>query len=182
MNEEKMILGISSFLEGMGLDLNDQHLEKTPQRVMRAWRDSFASGYSQNAEDILSVEFDEEYSSMVVVKDIPYISYCSHHLVPFIGTAKIGYIPDGKVTGLSKLARVLDMYAKRLQVQERLTEQVANTIQKILEPKGVGVVLEGQHMCMTHRGVQKPGSNTITSCLLGEMMDNSCTRQEFLSF
>jgi len=182
MNEDRMIFGITEFLEGMGLDLSDQHLSKTPDRIMRAWRDSFGAGYSQDPRKMLSVEFIEDYDDMVVIKDIPFLSFCSHHMVPFLGTAKIGYIPDGKVTGLSKLARVLDVYAKRLQIQERLTREVATCIQEVLKPKGVGVILSAEHMCMTHRGVSKPGSTTITSCILGEMLNNASTRQEFLSF
>lgn len=182
MNEDKMKSGITTFLEGLGVDLSDQHIEGTPDRVMRAWRDFFGAGYDKDPIEILtSAGFTEGYDNMVIVKDIPFNSHCSHHLVSFWGTAKIGYIPNGKVTGLSKLARVLDVYAQRLQIQERLTDQVANAIWEALEPKGVGVILKAQHMCMTHRGVLKPGSITVTSSMLGAMKDNQETRNEFLS-
>ena len=183
MDEKKVASGIRMFLEGLGLDLQDQHLRKTPERVAKTWMDTFASGYSQNAEEILSVGFDEKsYDEMIIVKDISFTSHCAHHIVPFSGTAKIGYVPGKKIVGLSKLARVLDMYAKRLQVQERLTVQVAEAIQKYLRPVGVGVVITATHSCMVCRGVQKPGSVTITSCLLGSMREDKAMRQEFLSF
>lgn len=182
MNEYQMKDGIKLFLEGLGLDLKDQHLKNTPARVARAWIETFAAGYLQDPKDIFSIEFDEKCNEMVIVKDIPYISHCAHHLVPFLGKAKIGYVPNGKITGLSKLARVLDVYAHRLQVQERLTRQVAEAIQEYIEPLGVGVVLTGEHQCMTTRGVYKPGSVTITSCLLGQMREDSAMRMEFLNF
>ena len=182
IHKAKIENGIILLLEGLGLDPENQHLVKTPERVSRMWAETLAAGYDKDVKRILDVQFDDDYNEMVVVKDIPFMSTCSHHLVPFVGTAKIGYIPNGKVTGLSKLARVLDVFAQRLQVQERLTRQVANAINEALEPKGVGVVLSAEHMCMTHRGVKKPGSTTITSCLLGEMMDSAKTRSEFLQF
>ena len=181
-DKEKMTQGIELFLEGLGQDLNNQHLRNTPERVARAWINTFGSGYSQKVEDILNVEFTESYDEMVVIKNIPFISFCAHHIVPFTGVAKIGYIPNGKVTGLSKLARLLDMYAHRLQIQERLTDEISRAINEHLQPKGVGVILEAEHMCMTRRGVQKPGSMTITSSLTGAMQDNVRTRHEFLSF
>ena len=182
MEKQIMEAGIKMFLTGMGLDLSDQHLDRTPERVAKAWMSTFAAGYAQDPKDILSVEFVEKCDEMIVIKDIPYISHCSHHLVPFLGTAKIGYVPGKSITGLSKLARVLDVYAHRLQVQERLTRQVAEAIQTHLKPRAVGVVLTGEHQCMTTRGVYKPGSVTITSCLLGEMRDNAAMRAEFLNF
>lgn len=185
MNNWDMERGISIFLKGLGLDIKDQHLKDTPARVARAWTETFGSGYQYTDEDIkrmLSVEFEDKYDAMIVVKDIPFISHCSHHLIPFIGTAKIGYVPKGKIVGLSKLARVLDVFAHRLQVQERLTEQVAEVLEKHLEPLGVGVVLSAQHMCMTSRGARKPGSMMITSCLLGDMQTDKSMREEFLNF
>jgi GTP cyclohydrolase I len=185
MNTWDMERGISIFLKGLGLDIADQHLKRTPERVVKAWTETFGSGYLVSDEDIenmLSVEFDDKYDSMIVVKDIPFISHCSHHLIPFIGTAKIGYVPKGKIVGLSKLARVLDVFAYRLQVQERLTEQVADTLEKYLDPAGVGVVLSARHMCMTSRGARKPGSMMITSCLLGDMRTDKSMREEFLNF
>lgn len=184
-NKMLMVDGIETFLRGMNLNLSDQHLWETPSRVMRAWVNEFGKGYSYTEEDIknlLSVEFSEDCDEMVVVKDIPFISHCSHHVVPFTGTAKIGYVPKKKVIGLSKLGRVLDVFASRLQVQERLTKQVAETIMKYLKPHGVGVILEATHFCMAYRGVRKPGSKMITSCLLGKMRTDSKMRQEFLDF
>lgn len=184
-NRELMKEGIQMFIEGMNLDITDQHLVRTPDRVCNAWVSEFGKGYSYTEEDIknlLSVDFEENCDEMVVVKDIPFLSHCSHHIVPFCGTAKIGYVPKKKVVGLSKLGRILDVYALRLQVQERLTKQIAEAIMKHLRPHGVGVVLEATHFCMAHRGVRKPGSKMVTSCLLGKMRTDSKMRQEFLDF
>jgi GTP cyclohydrolase I len=185
MNDELMKEGITKFLYGMGLDLNNQHLVRTPERVCKAWREEFGNGYlfsEQDIEKLLSVDFKEKCDEMVVVKEVPFLSHCSHHLAQFSGVGKIGYIPDDRVVGLSKLGRVLDVFAQRLQVQERLTNQVAEAIMKYLRPKGVGVVLEATHSCMAHRGVKKPGSKMITSCLLGCMREDAQTREEFLNF
>jgi len=184
-SREQMIQGIQMFLEGMGLDLEDQHLKGTPERVARAWITEFGSGYAITEEQIkklLSVDFEEECDEMIVVKDIPFISHCSHHIVPFSGTAKIGYVPNKKVVGLSKLARVLDAYASRLQIQERLTKQVAEAVMKYATPIGAGVVLTATHYCMAHRGAKKPGSKMVTSCLLGRMREDKSMREEFLNF
>jgi len=181
----QMVRGIEMFLEAMGLDLTDQHLKETPERVRKAWVNEFGSGYAfgeKEIGEILSVDFEEEYDEMVVLKDIPFLSHCSHHIVPFSGVAKIGYVPDKKVVGLSKLARVLDAYALRLQVQERLTKEVAEAIMKHLQPLGVGVVLEASHYCMCHRGAKKPGSKMVTSYLLGQMREDKSMREEFLNF
>jgi GTP cyclohydrolase I len=182
MKKEIMEDAIRMFLNGLEIDTFDQHLMKTPERVAKAWAESFGKGYELKVSDVLTVEFKEAYDEMIIVKDIPFYSMCAHHMIPFFGKAKIGYIPSGCVTGLSKLARVLDVYARRLQIQEQLTMQVASSINKLLKPKGVGVVLEAEHLCMTHRGVGKPGSMTITSCLLGAMRDEIETRHEFLNF
>jgi len=185
IDKEIMLQGIQMFLKGMGLDLLDQHLINTPERVCRAWISEFGRGYFYTEKDIkelLAVDFSEDYDQMVVVKDIPFLSHCSHHVVPFCGMAKIGYVPKKKVVGLSKLARVLDVYACRLQVQERLTNQVASAIMKYLKPHGVGVVIEATHFCMAHRGIRKPGSKMVTSCLLGKMRTDEKMRSEFLNF
>lgn len=179
-----MIAGIETFLQGMGLDLTDQHLIRTPQRVAHMWRDTLGEGYSYNEEsitEILKVTFKQDYDELVIVKDIPFNSTCSHHLLPFSGTAKIGYLPDKKIVGLSKLPRILDVFAKRLQVQERLTEEVAETLHRFLKPKGVGVILTAEHLCATCRGVQKPGTKMVTSCLLGTLRTDSKMRSEFLT-
>lgn len=184
INKGKLRQSVKLFLEALGLDLNDEHLAGTPSRVMRAWIDHFAAGYSQDPKDILVTDFTEEkYDQMIVIKDIPVMSYCAHHIVPFIGKAKIGYLPNkGKVVGISKLPRTLYCFAKRLQIQERLTQQTAQAINDIIKPKGVGVIIEAEHMCMTRRGVKSPGSITITSCLLGSFRDEPETRAEFLNF
>jgi len=170
------------FLESLGLDLQFEHLRETPRRVVKAYKE-FLSGYSQKPEDVIKVQFSEEnYNQMIIVKDIPFVSLCAHHLVPFSGVATVGYIPrDGKITGLSKLARVVEMYARRLQIQERLTNQVAQAIQNALNPIGVGVRIEAVHECMTIRGIQKPGTATVTSCLIGAFLEEPETRAEFLS-
>ena len=185
MDKPLMVEGISKFLEGMRLDLNDQHLVRTPERVAKAWMEEFGKGYAFAEDDIerlLSVEFKEKYDEMVVVKEVPFLSHCSHHLAQFSGIGKLGYVPDKKVVGLSKLGRLLDVFAQRLQIQERLTNQVAEALMKYLKPRGVGVVLEASHSCMCHRGVKKPGSKMITSCLLGCMRDDPKAREEFLNF
>lgn len=182
MNETLMSQGIELFLKGAGIEIDNQHMRETPARVARAWRDAFLSGYQQDVSKILSKQFDDPTEQMIVVKDISFVSTCAHHLVPFFGTAKIGYIPSGRVVGLSKLARVLDAYARRLQIQEQLTRQVAEAIMEHLNPSGVGVIIEAEHMCMTTRGVSKPGAKTVTSVLLGNFLENLTTRSEFLSF
>lgn len=185
IDREKMTQGITLFLEGLGVDLENQHLFDTPRRVTKAWADSFCSGYQTDLDTILGKVFTtKKYDEMIIQKDIPFMSICAHHLVPFLGTAKIGYLPgkSGKIIGLSKLARVLDVFSKRLQIQEELTIEVATTLNKALHPKGIGVVLTAEHMCLTQRGVQKSGSKTITSCLLGIMREDPKTRAEFLNF
>lgn len=184
MNQSKMKRGIQLFLEGLGVDCNDQHIVKTPERVVRAWVEEFGNGYSLTPEDVLTVNFAEPDSTdgLVIVRHIPFYSHCAHHLVMFGGTADVGYLPrDGKITGISKLARVVDMYAHRLQVQERLTYQVAKCLYEGLDARGVGVIMTAAHECMTCRGVKKPGSETVTSTLLGEIRDDPQLRNEFLT-
>jgi len=184
MNRKMMAEGIFQFLknaECLGDITEDEHLKDTPLRVVKAWSESFLSGYKEDPESLLAKTFEaKNFDEMVVVKDIPFVSMCSHHLLPFIGTAKIGYIPGECITGISKLARVLECFSKRLQVQEKLTTEVANTINEILQCRGVGVVLEAEHLCMTIRGIKKPGSKTVTSCLLGAVRSDAKARQEFL--
>jgi GTP cyclohydrolase I len=159
----------------------DRHgLEDTPARVARAYKEMFAGLYT-NPDTVLDTTFDEQHDELVLVKQIPLYSTCEHHLVAFHGVAHVGYIPGKRIVGLSKLARVVDHFARALQVQERLTTQVAGWLQRELAPKGVGVVLEAEHMCMSIRGVQKPGARTVTSALHGLVRDDPRTRGEFLA-
>ncbi|XP_075680066.1 GTP cyclohydrolase punch isoform X2 [Dermatophagoides pteronyssinus] len=158
-----------------------QGLYKTPERAAKAFR-YYTCGYNLKLEDILNdAIFNEDHDEMVIVKDIEMFSLCEHHLTPIIGHVSIGYLPNKQVLGLSKLARVVEMYSRRLQVQERLTKQIATAIVEAVNPSGVGVVIEAAHMCMVMRGVQKINSKTITSCMLGEFRENPKTREEFLS-
>ena len=164
--------------------IGEQHvdpeaLENTPNRVARAYHELF-SGYTADETEILSRVFDDPHDEMVIVKDIPMYSMCEHHMLPFIGKVSIGYIPDGKILGISKLARLVEIYARRLQLQERLTAQVADAIMKHVEPQGVGIVVEAEHTCMTMRGVNKPGTMTVTSAMRGIFKEDAKTRAEFL--
>jgi len=168
-----------SIIESIGEDTDRQGLLKTPERAAKAMQ-YLTQGYQQDAEEVLkSALFDEDYSEMVIVKDIELYSLCEHHILPFFGKAHIAYIPNGKIVGLSKLPRVVDIFARRLQVQERLTDQIVNTINRVLKPEGVAVVIEASHMCMMMRGVQKQNSVTTTSAFRGtfKIME---TRNEFL--
>jgi GTP cyclohydrolase IA len=154
----------------------------TPDRVVRSYEEFFA-GYDEDPRDTLRRTFEEVegYDEVVVLRDIRLESYCEHHMVPIIGKVHIGYLPDKRVVGISKLARVVDSYAKRLQIQEKLTAQIANTLQEVLQPRGVAVVIEAAHQCMTTRGVHKTGVTMVTSTMLGAFRDNSDTRREFLN-
>ena len=173
---------VRTLLRWAGDDPSREGLVETPGRVVRAYGEWF-SGYSEDPAVTLSRTFEEveQYDEMVVLRDIPLHSHCEHHMVPFIGHAHIGYLPDRRVVGISKLARVVDTYARRLQIQEKLTRQVAMAIQKELEPLGVGVVVRASHGCMTSRGVNKTGTSLVTSCLLGSFRTDEATRKEFLS-
>ena len=171
----------NKLLEEIGEDPKREGLIKTPLRVAKAWK-FFSNGYKQNLDDIINnAIFDEDSKDMVVVRDVEFFSLCEHHLLPFFGKAHVAYIPDGKVIGLSKIPRIIDMFSRRLQVQERLTRQISETVKDVLEPVGVAVIMEGQHMCMQMRGVEKQSSLATTSSMLGKFRESDRTRAEFLS-
>ncbi len=168
-------------IESIGEDSNRQGLRDTPKRAAEALR-FLTQGYGQDIDEIVrSGVFDTDTKQMILVKDIELYSLCEHHLLPFIGKCHVAYIPDGKVVGLSKVARIVDVFARRLQIQERLTKQIADAIMKYTDAAGVAVVIEAQHLCMTMRGVQKQNSIMTTSYMLGEFQDDPSTRAEFLS-
>ena len=165
-----------------GDDPDREGLRATPERVVRSYEEFFA-GYGLDPEEILARTFEETegYDDMVVLRDIRFESYCEHHMVPVIGTAHIGYLPRNRVVGISKLARIIEIFSKRLQIQEKMTAQIASTIDRVLRPQGVAVVIEAEHQCMTTRGIHKPGVSMVTSQMIGVFRDNEATRKEFLS-
>jgi GTP cyclohydrolase I len=168
-------------LTEIGEDPQREGLVKTPHRVAKAWK-FIARGYDQSLDEVLNgAIFEEECTDMVVVRDIEFFSMCEHHMLPFFGKAHVAYLPRGKVIGLSKIPRILEMYSRRLQIQERITHQVADALNTLLDPAGVAVVLEGRHLCMQMRGVEKQNSFATTSAMLGEFHDEAETRAEFLS-
>jgi GTP cyclohydrolase I len=173
---------VRELLLAVGEDPDREGLRATPARVARAYAEIFA-GLSINPDDVLQTTFDEDHDELVLVKDIPLYSTCEHHLIPWHGTAAVGYIPGehGRITGLSKLARVVDLYARRPQVQERLTSQVADAVMRRLDPRGVIVVVQAEHLCMAMRGVRKPGALTMTSAVRGIFQEDQRTRAEALS-
>jgi len=173
---------IRRLLVNLGEDPSREGLLRTPQRVEDALRE-MTQGQGQTVEEVVGQGvFEEDCSEMVLVKDIEFYSLCEHHLLPFYGRVHVAYIPNRKIIGLSKLPRIVDVFARRLQVQERMTVQIAQAIEKVLEPKGVGVVADAAHLCMMMRGVQKQNSSTMTSCLLGTFRSDFRTRNEFLGF
>jgi GTP cyclohydrolase IA len=180
---DRIAAAVREILEAIGEDPDRDGLRDTPARVARMYEE-ITLGLREEPHDHLSVTFEASHDEMVMVRDIPLYSICEHHLIPFLGKAHVAYIPndDGRITGLSKLARLVDGYAKRPQVQERLTAQVADEIERTLEPRGVLVVVEAEHLCMSMRGVRKPGSSTVTSAVRGLFRDNPATRQEAMRF
>lgn len=182
MDLEKIEQGVRMILEGIGEDPLRDGLVETPARVARMYQEVFA-GMEQDPAEHFRKTFDEHHQEMVLVRDIPFYSMCEHHLVPFFGKAHVAYIPaaDGRVCGLSKLARLVDVFAKRPQVQERLTSQIADTLVEQLKPQGAIVVLEAEHLCMSMRGIKKPGSKTVTSAVRGAFQKSQKTREEALS-
>ena len=170
-----------NLIETIGEDPYREGLLKTPQRVAKSW-EYFSEGYRADLDNIINeAVFHEDCSEMVVVRDIEFFSMCEHHMIPFFGRAHVGYLPNGKVIGLSKIPRIVDMFSRRLQLQERLTSQVANTLEEVLTPIGVAVVMEGRHLCMQMRGVEKQNSYASTSAMLGQFRKSAETRAEFLS-
>ncbi|WP_233810379.1 GTP cyclohydrolase I FolE [Paraburkholderia sp. HP33-1] len=173
---------VRTLIRWAGDDPDREGLMQTPARVARAYREFF-SGYESDPMQILATTFSEVdgYDEMVVLKDIRFESYCEHHMVPIIGRAHVAYLPEHRVVGISKLARLVDVYAKRLQIQEKMTVQIADALNTVLQPKGVAVILEAAHQCMSTRGVHKPGASLVTSRMLGAFRDDPSTRREFLS-
>lgn len=177
-NREKIEHHVKEILKLVGEDVEREGLLETPARVTRMYEEIFA-GYGVDPRDVLGVTFDERHEELVIVKDIVYYSQCEHHMAPFFGRAHIGYIPSGKIAGLSKLARLVDAITRRLQVQERITSQIADIMDEVLQPHGVMVVVEGEHLCMCARGVKKYGSKTVTSAVRGEFRTSAALRSEF---
>ena len=179
-NKENIKELTKKILEAIGENPSREGLKKTPHRVAKTW-DFLSKGYREDINDIINnAVFEEKYDQMVLVKNIEFYSMCEHHLLPFFGYAHIAYIPDGKIIGLSKIPRLLDMFSRRLQVQERLTQEVSDMLNKTLSPKGVAVILEAQHMCMQMRGVEKKNSYMSTSAMHGIFLEDDKTRKEFL--
>jgi GTP cyclohydrolase I len=177
IDRERACKAMREFLEAFGFDLSIEDLRETPRRVV----DTYAEFLTPKSFRMTTFRNEEGYSQLILAKDIPFHSLCMHHLLPFVGVAHVAYLPNDRILGLSKLARVVELFARGLQVQERLTAQVANWLEHSLEPQGVGVIVEAEHMCMSLRGVQKPGSRTVTSALLGCVRDDPRTREEFLA-
>lgn len=181
VTEADMVKAVRTLLLGLGENPDREGLKDTPKRVVKALK-FLTSGYNQSLDELLNgAVFHENANEMVLVRDIDLFSSCEHHILPILGRAHVAYIPNGKVIGLSKIARICEMYARRLQVQERLTAQIADALQGLLQPQGVAVVVEATHMCMVMRGVQKPGSWTSTSALRGIFETDGKTRQEFMN-
>ena len=182
VDEARAAAAVRELLLAVGEDPDRPGLKETPARVARAYAETFG-GLGQDPAEVLSTTFDEDHDELVLVKDIPMYSTCEHHLVPFHGNAHVAYIPgeDGRVTGLSKLARLVDIYARRPQVQERMTSQIADALNDVLKPRGVLVVIEAEHLCMSMRGIRKPGATTVTSAVRGIFRDKAATRSEAMS-
>jgi GTP cyclohydrolase I len=181
MDRDKIQRGVKLILEGIGEDPGRPGLLDTPRRVADAYEEIFA-GIEMDPASVMQKFHSEHYDEIVLVKDIPFYSVCEHHLLPFIGKAHVAYLPSGnRITGLSKLARIVDIHSRRLQLQERLTSQIADTIMKAIEPMGVMVVISAEHLCMTMRGIKKPGSATVTSVVRGVFRENAATRAETMA-
>jgi GTP cyclohydrolase I len=181
MDDAQLEQHVAALLGALDPNPGREGLVKTPQRVVKALR-YLTKGYDQDPRSIIhGALFTEPYSEMIVMKDIDFFSLCEHHMLPFVGKAHVAYIPGRKIVGISKLARLVEVFARRLQVQERMTTQIAHTLQEQLEPQGVGVVIQAEHLCMRMRGVEKQNSFVVTSALLGAFQENQKTREEFMS-
>ena len=182
-SREEAMKAVTTLIEWAGDDPKSEGFVETPKRVVKAYEEFFA-GYEQDPEEILQKTFKEVegYDEMVLVKDIAVESHCEHHIVPILGKAHVAYIPNNRVVGISKLARIVDVFGKRLQTQETMTQQIANTIENVLKPKGVAVVIDASHQCMSTRGIHKTESSTVTSSMRGIFKENPTTRNEFLNF
>lgn len=180
VNHDAVEEAVRDLLLAIGENPTREGLEGTPRRIAEMYREVFA-GMDQDPREILSVGFEEGHEEMVVLRDIPFFSMCEHHLLPFHGVAHVGYIPNGRIVGISKLARAVEIFARRPQVQERLTSQIADAIMEVVKPHGVGVVMEAEHLCMTMRGVKKPGSKVVTSANRGIFRTRAATRAEFMA-
>mgnify|MGYP000687686566 FL=1 len=178
MDKEKIMEGVRLILDGIGEDINREGLLETPDRIARMYEE-LAAGYTDDAAKHLAKRFHVDNNDMVVEKDIHFYSFCEHHMLPFYGTVAIAYIPDGEVVGLSKMARTVEVYAKRFQLQERLSAQIADAFMQELNPKGVMVLIEAEHMCMTMRGIKKPGSQTVSIATRGCFIDNEALQNTF---
>ena len=176
---ERAEAAIRALIEAVGEDLHREGLSDSPRRIAAMYRELFDGLYHDPVE-VLSVGFEEGHDELVILREIPFYSMCEHHFMPFHGQAHIGYMPDGRIVGLSKIARAVEIFARRPQVQERLTSQIANCIEEVLHAQGVGVVIEAEHLCMTARGVRKPGATMVTSAMRGCFRTDANTRQEFL--
>lgn len=181
-SREEAEAAVRTLLRWVGDDPNREGLLDTPKRVVKAYRELFA-GYDADIDDVLGTTFEEvaSYNDIVLVRDIPFFSHCEHHMLPVIGKAHVAYLPDGRVLGLSKIARVVEVYGRRLQTQEAMTAQIANAIEETLRPQGVAVFIEAEHMCMAMRGVQKSGSTTLTTTFTGRFKDNATEQARFMS-
>lgn len=178
-DRDALLVTLRTMIGDLGLNPEDEGLAETPRRIADMYLELF-QGLWQDAREVLNVTFDEKYDEMVILRDISFYSMCEHHFLPFHGVAHVGYLPDGKIVGLSKLARAVEIFARRPQVQERLTSQIADCIEEVLGAKGVGVVISAEHLCMTARGVRKPGSAMVTSAMRGRFRSDNATRSEFL--
>jgi GTP cyclohydrolase IA len=178
-DRDALMSAVTDMVGALGLDVSSNGLADTPRRIADMYLELF-EGLWLDPHEPLAVQFEEGHSEMVILRDVPFYSMCEHHFLPFHGRAHVGYLPDGRIVGLSKLARAVEIYARRPQVQERLTSQIADCLEEVIGAKGAGVVIEAEHLCMTSRGIRKPGSTMVTSAMRGRFREDQATREEFL--